>query len=108
MISVKLKYHTMELVKEYLERSTIHGLAYISASDNRLIKLLWIMVVVAGFSLAGYLINNSYSDWNDSPISSVISTHPVKDLSFPKVTVCPPKKSNTALTYDIVKSNKTF
>ena len=56
--------------------------------------------------MAGYLINNSYCDWHDSPISTTITTHPIDGLEFPTVTVCPPRGSNTALNYDLMKADK--
>ena len=55
--------------------------------------------------MAGYLINDSYSDWLDSPISTTISTHPIDDLDFPTVTVCPHKGSHTALNHDLMKAD---
>ena len=53
-------------------------------------KLFWTAVVVLGFTGAFVLINNSYSAWQDSPIATTISTHPLASLDFPNVTVCPP------------------
>ena len=64
-------------------------------------KCFWILIVALGFSGAFYLINSSYNDWNDSPISTTISTHPLDDFEFPIVTVCPPKGSTTALNHDL-------
>ena len=64
-------------------------------------KCFWILIVALGFSGAFYLINSSYNDWNDSPISTTISTHPLDDFKFPTVTVCPPKGSTTALNHDL-------
>ena len=62
-----------------------------------------------GFLGAGYLINSASSDWQASPISTSISTHPIADLDFPTVTVCPPKGSHTALNYDLMKAeNHSF
>ena len=61
--------------------------------------------MICGFLLAGYLIKDSYSDWLVSPISTTITTHPIDDLDFPTVTVCPPKGSHTALTYDLMKAD---
>ena len=55
--------------------------------------------------VAGYLISSSYSDWQDQPISTSIETHPIGDLDFPTVTVCPPKGSHTALNYDLMKAD---
>ena len=59
--------------------------------------------------MAGYLILSSYSDWQESPISSSITTHPIAELDFPTVTVCPPRGSHTALNYDLMKmDNETM
>ena len=55
------------------------------------------------------MISKSYSDWQTSPISTSISTHPLDDLDFPTVAVCPPENSNTALNYDLMRAaNHTF
>ena len=72
-------------------------------------KLAWFFVVCLGFIGAGYLINRAYSDWQDSPVSTSITTHPISNLDFPTVTVCPPKGPNTALSYDLMKAdNNSF
>ena len=58
-----------------------------------------------GFLGAGYLINRSYSEWLKSPVATSITTHPIADLDFPTVTVCPPKGSHTPLNYDLMKAD---
>ena len=93
----------MNILMEFLETSTIHGLSYISTSKSRAGKVFWSLVVLGGFCSAGFLINNSYIDWRQSPVSTSTSTVPIKELPFPKVTVCPPKDSNTALNPDLVR-----
>ena len=67
-------------------------------------KTLWVLVVCLGFVGAGILIGKSYKEWQDNPIATSITTHPIDDLDFPKVTICPPKNSNTALFHDLVKA----
>ena len=92
------------MFKEFLESSTIHGLVYISTSKNRLLRLLWIAIVITAFSVALKLISNSFIDWRKDPVSTSVSTHPIEELAFPNVTVCPPKGFNTALNYDLMKT----
>ena len=53
---------------------------------------------------AGMLIGKSYKEWQAHPIATSITTHPIDDLDFPVVTVCPSKDSNTALYHDLVKA----
>ena len=98
----------MELLSEFLENSSIHGLNHIVTSKSPTAKIIWAAIVIASFSTAGLLIRNSYRDWASSPISTSISTHPISSLPFPQVTVCPPKGSNTALNYDLVRLNNTL
>ena len=93
----------MEGVKEFLESSTIHGLVYISTT-RRLVRLLWLSVVIGGFIGAGVLIQESFSSWATSPVSTTIQTLPISDLDFPNVTVCPPRNSFTSLYPDLLRS----
>ena len=92
----------MEVFHEFIETSTIHGLSYISTAKSKCTKCLWLLIVISGFSCSFYLINDSFNDWRASPIDTAISTHPISELKFPNVTVCPPKATNTALNYDLM------
>ena len=49
------------------------------------------------------LIGKSYKEWQENPIATSITTHPIDNLDIPNVTICPPKDSNTALYHDLVK-----
>ena len=98
----------MNPLREFLEASNLHGLVHISKAESKWGKILWTVSVVISFSAAGVLINRSYAGWKDQPVSSVISTHPIKNLKFPNVTVCPPKGTNTALNYDLLNLANVF
>ena len=71
----------MEEFRQYLESSTIHGLAYISLSGKWVAKIFWILVVIAGFTGAGYMIYQSFQDWNESPVKTTIETLPTPALA---------------------------
>jgi len=90
----------MENFAEFLESSTIHGLSYISTT-RRFARISWILVVTLGFIGAGFLIYESFQAWHESPVKTTIETLPINDISFPKVTVCPPKHTYTDLNYDL-------
>ena len=91
----------MEGIKEFLESSSIHGLAYIP-TNRRLLRLFWVSVVIFGFTAAGILIQESFSSWSTSPVSTTIETLSISELDFPNVTVCPPMNSFTSLLPDLV------
>ena len=93
----------MESVKEFLESSTIHGLSYISTSRKVGVKYLWVGIVITGFTISGILIFQSFKQWNKSPVGTSEETLPISEVSFPKITVCPPKGTHTALNYFLDK-----
>ena len=92
----------MDEIKQFLESSTIHGLHHISTS-RKCSRLFWILVVMSGVTAAGVLIYHSFQAWNESPVTTTIETLPITEITFPKVTVCPPKNTYTNLNYDLVR-----
>ena len=93
----------MENIKLYLENSTIHGLSYIP-SNRKLIRLFWITVVISGFTGAGVLINQSFNDWSNNPVTTTIETLPIADAAYPIIIVCPPKNTYLDLNYHFLKN----
>ena len=91
----------MEFVQNFLECSTIHGLTYISTT-RKYVRLFWIIVVISGFSAAGFLIRTSFKAWDESPVKTTIEIRRITNLTFPKITVCPPKNTYTDLNYDLM------
>ena len=84
-------------IGDFLESSTIHGLVHISKGKSKSVRAVWGVIVVACFAFAIHMIIDSYKEWQESPVSTTITTHPITELEFPTVTVCPPRGSNTAL-----------
>ena len=98
----------MELIKEFLQSSTIHGLAYI-ATTNHLKRLFWMTTVLVGFSVAAVMILQSFANWEANPVATTLESQPLSKLSFPKVTVCPPGDTFTTLNLDIeMMENKSL
>ena len=95
--------------REYLDSSSIHGLAYISSSQNIPLKCFWGCVVLGGVIGAIFIIQESFVLWRNHPIATSTETFPISEATFPRVTVCPPDDSNTVLNYDLMKaSNMTI
>ena len=93
-------------VREFLESSTIHGLAHISTGKTLIVKALWIIIVITSFCVGISLIVKSYQSWELSPIITSVDTKPISEVTFPEITVCPPKGSNTALNLDLLEAEK--
>ena len=99
-----LTYHfafTMEGVRTFLESSSISGLNHISTS-KKCARAFWILVVITAFILSGFLIFESFDSWSNSPVRTTIETLDMREIKFPKVTVCPPKNTLTDLNYDFM------
>ena len=94
----------MNFFSEYLENASIHGLKYITHS-RKLMKLFWILVVLSGLTGSVVLIYESFESWAKRPISTTIEPKAIKDLRFPRLTVCPPENTFTDLNYDLLKHN---
>ena len=88
---------------EFLENSTIHGLVHISTAKTRKARFAWLVIVVCCFAFAIHEITSALKAWQESPVSTTITTHPITELQFPAVTVCPPRGSNTALNQALEK-----
>ena len=67
-------------------------------------RAAWIVIVLSGFSFAGYLIWESFDNWEQNPVATTVSTHPIDQVTFPKIYVCPPKHTYTNLNYDIMNT----
>ena len=80
----------MDFVRDFLETSTIHGFAYVASTKSYFGKALWAFVIFTAFFFAGLIIYKSVNSWEEFPVSTTLSVHPIEELEFPAITVCPP------------------
>ena len=59
---------TSNVIRNFLESSTIHGLVHISTAKSKTARVAWVAIVVACFATAAYMINDSYKEWQESPV----------------------------------------
>ena len=93
----------MDVLTNFLENSSIHGLAFISRTQA-FRRAFWLCVVLTGFFAASVIISESFRNWNETPVITTLETLPISDVIFPKVTVCPPPNTYTNLNYDLMKA----
>ena len=91
----------MESFKQFLETASINGLNHIS-STRGCTRLFWITLLAMGFVVSSVLIWESFVTWADNPVRTTTRTLPMKEIRFPKLTVCPPKNTFTDLNYDLM------
>ena len=91
----------MEGVRAFLESSSISGLNHISTT-KKCARAFWIVVVLAAIIMSGLLIFESFESWSKSPVRTTIETLEMREIRFPKVTVCPPRNTFTDLNYEFM------
>ena len=83
----------MGTVSNFLESSSISGLAQISTSRTKLGKLFWVGFVLGSLAVTAYFTAEAFSNWTKYPIATSIETFPISGVQFPKIVVCPPEVS---------------
>ena len=78
-------FSAMEIIKTFMKVSSIHGLNHISMTV-KYSRFFWIIVVILGFTGAGFMTYQSFKTWNESPIKTTEETRPIRDIRFPKIT----------------------
>ena len=96
----------MDVLTNFLENSSIHGLAFISRTQA-FRRAFWVCVVFTGFSAAAIIISESIKNWNETPVITTLETLPIEEIRFPKVTVCPPPNTYTNLNHDLMRAGDT-
>ena len=88
---MKRKSKLTKNAEEYANRATVHGISYIFDRDlPKLDKTLWLIIVLGALCLAVWMINTSYTSWQDNQVITTLktTTKPITDLDFPAVTIC--------------------
>ena len=94
----------MDVLKDYLEASSLAGLSFISSSNSVWSRSAWIIAVIPSVFFAVYQIDSTFKSWDKNPVSTDIEVLPISGVKLPGITVCPPKGSHTALNYDLIRA----
>ncbi len=79
----------MEVIKEFANRTSIHGLAYLTDSQGILRKIFWTLVILPLFIIGMYNLIDGYNDFRNLSITTINSTtRPLRDIYFPSVYAC--------------------
>ena len=87
-----------------METSSITGLSYIKTYKSICSRIYWIIIVFTSISFSIFFINDSLNDWAEQPVKSSTEVLPISGVKLPGITVCPPKGSNSALNYDLIRA----
>ena len=88
-----LDFLDMGIFADFLENSSICGLAHISRSKTTIERGYWIGISALMIAGTIYLTMDAFYEWDEKPISTVTKVKPMYDIKFHKIIVCPPKVS---------------
>ena len=57
------------LLSGFLEATSVHGLRYLTGSQNLLARIVWSVCIAASFTVAGWVIYFNVLQWENSPAS---------------------------------------
>ncbi|KAJ8727775.1 hypothetical protein PYW07_001894 [Mythimna separata] len=84
-----------ELMYDYANNTTLHGLPYVTRTGLTLIeKIFWFVTFVASVSMCLFLISKVWYKWKTSPVIVTVSEQlvSVNEMPFPSITICPQSK----------------
>ena len=87
---------------EYLNNSSIHGLAKIAQAKNFYVKFIWIVIFLAFFCASIYSCYALLYEYFQYEAYLVYKNHNVKSLTFPSITLC------NANNFQASKINQNF
>ena len=91
----KLSKIAKDLVNEYTDNGTIHGISFIGDSKRHWIeRIFWTIVFMISIYFAWSLIMESYKKWKGNQIITSVDEYPtlMSEIPFPAITICPNDK----------------
>ena len=81
-------------IRSYFSETTVHGFRYVAEGGNLFEKLSWVTLISIGFILSGSIIQQSFNEWENSPLQTTIDrvSMPIEELYQPAITVCNPSE----------------
>jgi len=79
----------MKGLNNFLQISSIHGLRYLTKQNGILMRLLWLMTVIAFFICATWMIQENVREALDDPIATTTKIVPSSQFPLPTITFSP-------------------
>ncbi|KAF2903796.1 hypothetical protein ILUMI_02373 [Ignelater luminosus] len=92
--------NTRHYVKEFCNRTSIHGLNYLGEGGRPFLeRIWWIVIIVVALYFCISQILQTYDKWINSPVIVTFATTqtPIWSIPFPAITICPEVKSKKNL-----------
>ena len=79
-----------QVLSDYCQSTTIHGLQYWISAGTLAERILWIGIVCTGFASAFTLVSSAIRHWIEVPSKVAITTFsmPATQVHYPAITIC--------------------
>ena len=99
----------LKAAKEVLVNSTSHGIPNIVKSDRLIIKLVWLVFLLASTSLCSYLVAQSVFSYFNYDVNTKTRIIYERQVPFPTITICNKQRYTTEYAFnflkDVIKEN---
>ena len=77
--------------KQFCENTSLHGWAYIAATDKWILRMVWFSVISVGFTWAAIYVTEAIVSWDEQETITTIKNFStsIREIQFPTITVCP-------------------
>ena len=76
-------------LNDFFSSTSIHGFPYISDTQSMSTRIIWTIIVLAGFGVASYFLYNTVDGFSDKYVTTTVETRKIQDYPFPAVTFYP-------------------
>ena len=76
-------------VNKFFSSTSIHGFPYISDTQSRSTRIIWTLIVLAGFGVTSYFLYNTVDGFSEKYVTTTIEKRNIQKYPFPAVTFHP-------------------
>ena len=78
-------------VNEFFALTTIHGFQYLNNTQSKSTRVIWTLIVLAGFAANSYFLYNTVDGFSDKYVTTTVETRSIQEFPFPAITFHPSK-----------------
>ena len=70
-------------VNEFFSSTSIHGVPYLSNTQSRSTRIIWTIIVLAGFGVTSYFLYETVDGFNEKYVTTTVKTQSIQNYPFP-------------------------
>ena len=94
-----------DVVRPYLQNTSIHGLRYTIETQSRVLKFSWILSILLAFSTCFYMISTNLEEAELNPMLTLTDETFLDDLDAPAISILVPRQTHHFYSRDMVANS---